>query len=341
MCSGTILNDTTPGTQIPYLYTANHCFEADSAPYNTAAQMQQVASSLNTFFFFDAVACNSFATPAYVQLVGGATYLYHNLSQDVLFLRLNEWAPMGAYLLGWDANPITAVNTPIVVLHHPLGDLKMYTAGVVDGLDILTSPRSAPTGYWRTSYNQGVTEFGSSGGGLFTFSSNQYVLRGSLSTGNIFECSARQPDGYYIGNDWFTRFDTAFPNLRPWLQATNLPQFDVTDLWWNPAENGWGINLTQKPNGTLVALWYTYAADTGPLWLIMSGGTWTTSRTFTGTLYRASGQPYSPLPFNPGSVHYTPVGSLTFNFTDADNGSFTWVVDGVQGIEIIERNEFN
>ncbi|MBK8322519.1 MAG: hypothetical protein IPL06_07185 [Betaproteobacteria bacterium] len=32
LCSGTLLNDTDTSSQIPYLYGANHCFEAASAP---------------------------------------------------------------------------------------------------------------------------------------------------------------------------------------------------------------------------------------------------------------------------------------------------------------------
>ena len=341
MCSGTLLNDSIPGTQVPYLYTANHCFEQDSAPYNTAAQVQEVASTLNTYFFFDAVSCGSYATPPYKQLFGGATYLYHNLAQDVLFVRLNDWAPEGAFLAGWDATPFTVTNTPVIVLHHPYGDLKKFTAGVLSGTDLLDAPRTSPNGFWRTAYNQGVTEFGSSGGGLFTLANGRYYLRGSLSTGNIFQCSARLSNGYYVGNDWFTRFDVAFPAIRGWLQATGLPDFDVTDMWWKDStESGWGINLTQHPSGQVFAVWYTYAADGGPLWLVMSGGTWTTSRTFTGTLYRTSGPAYSRLPFDPGQVKLNPVGSLTLNFTDADNATLTWVVDGVQGAKTIRRLAF-
>jgi len=340
LCSGTILNDTAPGTQVPYLYTANHCLDEEDPPYNTAAQMQEVASTLNTFFFFDAVACGSFATPPFKQLFGGATYLHHDLAQDVLFLRLNDWAPEGAYLSGWDANPFTVTNTPVIVLHHPQGDLKKYTAGVLSDVGLLGSPRTAPTGYWVTSYNQGITEVGSSGSGLFTLSGGQYLLRGSLSTGNIFQCSSRGSDGYYVGNDWFTRFDIAFPSLRPWLQATSTPDFEVSDMWWNPAENGWGINLTQHPSGQVFAVWYTYAADGGPLWLVMSGGTWVNGRTFTGILQRTSGPAYNQLPFDPNQVTRFPVGTLTLNFTSANSASFTWVVDGVTGTEIIRRLDF-
>ena len=341
LCTGTLLVDLHPGDQIPYLLSANHCFEADSAPYYTAQQMQQVASSLNTFFFFSAATCNSLATPPYVQRFNGATYLHHSLSQDVLFLRLNEWAPAGAFLAGWDANPVP-IGTSITVLHHPYGDLKKYTSGTVRALETLSSPLNAPTGYWRAEYNQGITEPGSSGSALLSFSSTtgQYHVRGTLSYGNIFVCSSRQTNGYYVGNDWYSRFDVAYADVRQWLEATSLPDFDVTDLWFDPSESGWGMNLTQHPSGNVFGVWYTYAADSGPLWLVMTGGSWVTSRTFTGALYRTSGPGYNQPTFDPARVKLNPVGSITLNFSDANTGSFTWVVDGVQGTKAIIRQGF-
>ncbi|MBK6982039.1 MAG: hypothetical protein IPH30_11430 [Betaproteobacteria bacterium] len=332
LCTGTLLNDTSAGTQVPYLFSANHCFDRSTAPYNTPTQAQQVANSLNTFFFFDAVACGSLQAPPFVQRFGGATYLHHSLSEDVLFVRLNDWAPAGAFLSGWDANPV-ATNTVVTVLHHPWGDLKKFTTGTTGGLFSLPSPNDAPTGYVRVTYTQGTAEPGSSGGGLLTFANSQYLLRGGLWGGEA-SCTAQTAPDYY------SRFDAAYPILRQWLEATNLPDYDTTDLWWNPLENGWGINLTQHPSGQIFAVWYTYAADAGPLWLVMSGGQWTTSRTFTGKLYRTSGPAYNQLPFNPNAVNRTEVGTLTFNFTDVNNGSFTWVVDGVQGTKVITRQAF-
>ncbi len=59
-----------------------------------------------------------------------------------------------------------------------------------------------------------------------------------------------------------------------------------------------------------------------------------------GTLYRTSGPAYNRLPFDPGQVKLNPVGSLTLNFTDASNGTLTWVVDGVQGTKTIRRLDF-
>src|SRR5665213_2113077 len=44
-------------------------------------------------------------------------------------------------------------------------------------------------------------------------------------------------------------------------QAPTDPIFNRTDLWWNPNESGWGMNIVQHPSGTIFATWYTYDAD--------------------------------------------------------------------------------
>jgi hypothetical protein len=332
MCTGTLLNDTHQGTQIPYLYSANHCFEKDDAPFATPTQMQQVASSLNSFFFFDAVACRNLATPPYVQRFGGATYLYNSLPQDVLFVKLNEWAPAGAWLTGWDANAITP-GAAVTVLHHPRGDLKKFSTGATRNFVTLPSPLNATRGFIEVIYNQGTAEPGSSGGGLLTHNGSEYLLRGGLLGGEASCTATSLPD-------WYSRLDQVYSVLAQWLTATALPDMDVTDLWYIPSESGWGLNLTQHPSNNVFGVWYTYASDFGPLWLVMAGGQWTTSRTFTGRLYRTSGPGYNQATFDPARVKVTDVGSLTLNFTGANNAIMTWVVDGVQGSEAVTRLNF-
>ena len=46
---------------------------------------------------------------------------------------------------------------------------------------------------------------------------------------------------------------------------------NVQDLWWNPAESGWGLNIAHQDD-TLFATLFTYGADGGGIWLVMSNG---------------------------------------------------------------------
>jgi lysyl endopeptidase len=295
--------------------------------------MQQVANTLNTWFFFDAVACRSSQVPSFVQRFGGATFLYSNLSQDVLFLRLNDEPPAGAFLTGWNANPMEA-GSAITVLHHPQGDLKKFSSGNYSGNTTLASPLNASTGYQRVTYGQGTTEGGSSGAGVLTFDGSQYLLRGGLWGGEA-SCSAPSAP------DYFSRFDIAYSNLRAWLQPATGPAFNVTDMWWNAAESGWGLNLTQHASGQVFGVWYTYTTPNRPYWLILSGGQWVNGTVFTGKLYTVSGPHYAQPAFDTTKVITREVGVMTLTFGgDGNTGSFTWSVDGVTGVKLITRQPF-
>ena len=118
--------------------------------------------------------------------------------------------------------------------------------------------------------------------------------------------------------------------------------YNVQGLWWrSPAgtESGWGVNLTQQGT-TVFATWFTYDAA-GPMWLVMPSGTMTDDNTYAGTLYRTTGPDFSVMPWNPGGVVATAVGNATFAFTDANNGTFTYTVNGVTQSKPITRQVFS
>ena len=180
ICTGTLLNDTASNTQVPWFYGANHCFDNSQLPFKTAAQMQAVANTLNTLWFFEAQTCNARNIPPYVQLTGGAQYIYNNQRADVLFLRLNDAAPPNAFFSAWSANAL-ATGSQVITIHHPEGDLKKVSEGSVVGI---TNPPLAGGGttipFSEVRYSSGTTEGGSSGAGLFSFDGSQYLLRGGL-----------------------------------------------------------------------------------------------------------------------------------------------------------------
>ena len=115
------------------------------------------------------------------------------------------------------------------------------------------------------------------------------------------------------------------------------PLFDYTDLWWNPGESGWGFNIIQHPSNQIFAVIYTYTAPNRPAWFVFPGGTWTSSATFTGPLYRVTGSPGNAT-FKPGEVFQ--VGTATLLFNGANNATLSYSVDGVQVSKVIERQPF-
>jgi cytochrome c553 len=118
-----------------------------------------------------------------------------------------------------------------------------------------------------------------------------------------------------------------------------IPQFDYSDLWYNAAESGWGLNLIQHASNNIFGVIYTYEAPNRPVWYVMPGGSWTTTTIFTGSLYHVTGAPGN-VPFNPSAVAVTGVGSATLAFTDVNHASFTYTVNGVQVSKSIQRQPF-
>jgi len=117
---------------------------------------------------------------------------------------------------------------------------------------------------------------------------------------------------------------------------------NVQGLWWrSPAasEGGWGINVTHQGD-LLFATWFTYDTDGSGMWLVMPNGVKTSANTFTGTLYRTTGPAFSAAAFDPSRVVSSAVGSATFSFSDAANGTFTAVVNGAAIAKPITREVY-
>ena len=115
------------------------------------------------------------------------------------------------------------------------------------------------------------------------------------------------------------------------------PAFDYTDLWFDPLESGWGLNVVQHASGNIFAVIYTYDVPERPMWFVMPGGSWSASNIFTGALYRVTGSPASTA-FKAGSV--IEAGAATFTFSDATHGSVTYTVNGAQVTKSIQKQPF-
>jgi lysyl endopeptidase len=331
LCSGSLLNDADPSTQVPWFYSADHCFDNETAPYKTPAQMQVVASTLATLWSFEAGACvngvgSGTPVPTWSQLAGGATFVYNNPQSDVLFIRLVNAPPAGAFFSGWDPNPIAA-GTAVITVHHPHGDLKKVTQGTVRGFSNPGVAGGSNT-FIEILWSLGTTEPGSSGGGLWSFDGTQYLFRGGLWGGDAL-CTNM------AGTDNFSRFDQGYGSLAAYLGSVGSA-IDYTDLWWNPSESGWGLNLIQHPSNVIFGVWFTYREDRGRTWFVIPSGSWISTSVYTGPLYSTSGPSYNG-PFDPALVTRTQVGSVTLSFSDANNGTFAYTVNGVAGSRAITR----
>ena len=129
--------------------------------------------------------------------------------------------------------------------------------------------------------------------------------------------------------------------LAPYLSAVagTGSGTDYSDLWWNPAESGWGLNIVQHASRNIFAAWFTYGNDARPLWFTLPGGTWTSSNTFTGAVYSTTGPPANTA-FDPARVRASQVGTATLTFSDANNATWAWSINGVSGTKAITRQPY-
>jgi lysyl endopeptidase len=207
-CTGTLLADTVPLTQIPYLLTANHCFAIDEFQPPDTAQIQSVANTLNTRWNYETTGCGNLTPTAITEVGGGAAYLYSSHLTDGMLLRLNDPAPAFAYFLGWNAMPL-ANRAEVFAIHHPNGDSKKVSSGEVVGIDGVQT---------TVSWLSGTTEVGSSGSGIFTIDARgHYVLRGGLFGGNASCTNSGSLDNEQ-NRDYYSRLDVDFANMKTWLE---------------------------------------------------------------------------------------------------------------------------
>ena len=112
-------------------------------------------------------------------------------------------------------------------------------------------------------------------------------------------------------------------------------------LWWAaPAasESGWGLNLAHQGD-TLFASWFTYDAGGKGWWLVMTANK-TAPNTYSGKLYTTRGPAFDAVPWDPMAVVATEAGSGTLVFTDANNGTFNYVIGATNQTKSLTREVF-
>lgn len=208
ICTGTLLADTVPVTQIPYFHGANHCFSSNTSVAPVATQMQTVANTLNTFWNYEATTCGGLTSATQTQISGGATYLYSNHLTDGMLIRLNNPAPSIAYFAGWNAGPL-ANGASVMAIHHPAGDAKMSSLGQSISFDANNT---------EVGWTSGTTEGGSSGSGLFTLSARGgYELRGGLYGGSA-SCANTGSIANTQNRDYYSRLQVDFASMKTYLE---------------------------------------------------------------------------------------------------------------------------
>ena len=113
----------------------------------------------------------------------------------------------------------------------------------------------------------------------------------------------------------------------------------VSDLWWNPAESGWGVNVVRQGD-TMFLTFFVYAQDGQPLWLVAPSTSFVSDSSagtvYSGPLYKTSG-PWLGGSFNPAAVNVTQVGTATISWQSVTAATLTYSYSGTSVTKSLVR----
>ena len=108
------------------------------------------------------------------------------------------------------------------------------------------------------------------------------------------------------------------------VAAGRAAAVDYTDIWYIPAEAGWGVNVVQSDTFMFITF-FIYGADGKPTWFTGQVTTQDAGNTFNGTLYSTIGtyyiSPWTGFSGGPaGTVSFQPSGPYTAKLVYTVNG---------------------
>ena len=119
--------------------------------------------------------------------------------------------------------------------------------------------------------------------------------------------------------------------------GSRVAEGNYTDLWWNPAESGWGLNLTHQGD-ILFATLFTYAADGRDLWLVGPALRRQADGRFTGDIFRTTGPPFGTQPWT--AISAQGVGTMTLTFANGESATLAYTFGGAAVTKSITRQVF-
>ena len=111
------------------------------------------------------------------------------------------------------------------------------------------------------------------------------------------------------------------------VAGLTLPAFatDYSDMWYLPAEGGWGVNFTQNEN-VIFMTFFLYGPDGKPIWYVAIAYQ-DANGNYSGSLYSTVGT-YFGAPWNPASFASTLAGTASFTPINAYQGTLSYTLSG-------------
>ena len=119
---------------------------------------------------------------------------------------------------------------------------------------------------------------------------------------------------------------------------SNTYQSDMSDLWWNANESGWGVTVLHQQEVVFLTF-FVYGPDNRPVWYTAQGSYVSqnpdSSYVFTGTTYQVNG-PWFAGTFNPVTVNARAVGNMRFT-ARLNTATLSYSIDGVSVNKALTR----
>ena len=102
------------------------------------------------------------------------------------------------------------------------------------------------------------------------------------------------------------------------------PAINYTDMWWDPAEGGWGAAVEQQVDTVFIA-WYVYDDNGKPVWFVAPNCVFNPDGvSLGGPAYTTSGPPFGTT-FDPSMVNTSNIGYMRIEFADGNHGTISFL----------------
>ena len=116
---------------------------------------------------------------------------------------------------------------------------------------------------------------------------------------------------------------------------------DLTDIWWNPSESGWGVTLSHQTDFVFLTF-FVYGPDNRPKFYTGQAsftGSANGQIIFSGPVFETTGPWLGLGAFNPNAVTARQVGTTTLS-ANVSAATLTYSIDGVSVTKSIQRQTF-
>ena len=120
------------------------------------------------------------------------------------------------------------------------------------------------------------------------------------------------------------------------LIAPRAQAVDFTDIWYNPAENGWGVNVVQSDT-FIFATFFVYGSTNQPTWFTALLSLNNAGDQFVGSVYASTGSWFGAVPYNAALFTPIQVGTATFQPTSSQTARLTYNIGTTTVTKTIQR----